>query len=65
MHQFTVKVLFCNVAARMRLAMKSKGATYPQPEGSLGDVMIKGGTGSLEDTAFGESRVPVLNCQHI
>ena len=34
--------------------MKSKSATYPQPEGSLGDAMLKGATGALEGTAFGE-----------
>jgi hypothetical protein len=42
------------LAARLRLAVKSKGSSYPQPEGSLGDTMIKGGTGPLEDTSFGE-----------
>ncbi len=44
-------------ASRMRLAMKSKSASYPQPEGSLGDAMLKG-AGPLEGTTFGESEKP-------
>ena len=50
-------IFFCCffAAARLRLAMKSKGSSYPQPEGALGDAMLKGGSGELENGVFGKS----------
>ena len=36
--------------------MKSKSASYPQPEGTLGDTMLKGAA-PLEGSSFGESRL--------
>lgn len=43
------------LAARMKLALKGKGAAmYPQPEMHLGEAMIKGGSDLGEDSSFGE-----------
>ena len=43
------------VAARLRLAMKGKGASsYPQPEGALGDAMLKSGSDFGDESAFGK-----------
>ena len=42
------------LAARLRLAVTSKGKSgYPQPEGALGDVMLKGGNELGDDSSFG------------
>ena len=44
-----------SVAARLRLAMKGKGASsYPQPEGALGDSMLKSGADFGDESAFGK-----------
>ena len=55
-YQFCLFVFlsYC-VAARLKLAMKGKGASsYPQPEGALGDVMLKSGADFGDESAFGK-----------
>lgn len=51
----TKEFLQPNPAARLRLAVRSKGSSYPQPEGVLGEALLKGSTGPLEDTSFGSA----------
>ena len=56
MHTLTLTVcyLYLCIAARFRSNMKSKNpSSYPHPERLLGDVLLKGSTGPLEDTGFG------------
>ena len=36
------------------MSLKSKTASYPQPESNLGEVMIKGGTDLGDDSTFGK-----------
>ena len=56
----TKEYLQPNPAARMKLALKGKGAAmYPQPEMHLGEAMIKGGSDLGEDSSFGKALVEV------
>lgn len=53
-----------NPAARAKFNMtqklgKGSNSKYPQPEGELGDTMIKGGRAIGEDTSFGQALVLV------
>ena len=45
-----------NQSTRAKMAVSvSKGKKYPQPEGELGKIMISGGNGLSEDSAFGNA----------